>query len=53
MKYVVRVGDQYISDGPIDNLRVVEMELVQAENLVKILLASSDDEEDIEIEEVK
>lgn len=52
MKYVVRVGDQYFSEGPIDNLRVVVMELAQAQNLVKILLASGN-EQDIEIEEAK
>lgn len=47
--YVIRVGEYYFSEGPIDNLRVVVMEQKQAENLVKILLAQGD-EQDIQIE---
>jgi hypothetical protein len=47
--YVIRVGEYYFSEGPLDNLRVVVMERKQAENLVKILRASGD-EQDIEIE---
>lgn len=50
MRYAVRVGEYYFSEGPMDNLRVVVMEREQAENLVKILLASGD-EQDIEVVE--
>ena len=50
MRYAVRVGGEYFCDGPMDNLRVVVMELAQAENLVKILRASGD-EQDIEVVE--
>lgn len=50
MRYAVRVGEYYFSDGPLDNLRVVVMERKQAENLAKILLAQGD-EQDIEVVE--
>lgn len=50
--YIIRVGEHYFSEGPLDNLRAVVMERKQAENLVKILLAQGD-EQDIEIVEYK
>ena len=50
MMYAVRVAGEYFCEGPMDNLRVVVMKREQAENLVKILLASGE-ETDIEVVE--
>ena len=50
MMCAVRVAGEYFCEGPMDNLRVVVMKREQAENLVKILLASGE-ETDIEVVE--